>query len=72
VLEIDACQQLREPLIALSDRTAQNREIAGLHYPSDREVGLNLAQSVMSLLRTCAAFQRLADEADTEWSESRS
>jgi len=37
-------------LQALADRIARNREIAGLHYPSDTQAGIDLAGKTHTLL----------------------
>jgi len=39
-----------EALINLADSIALNREIAGLHYPSDSEAGTELAAQIWPLL----------------------
>src|SRR5262249_38577503 len=37
-------------LTTLADRIARNREIAGLHYPSDTAAGVNLAFQIFAIL----------------------
>ncbi len=39
-------------MLALADRIARNREIAGLHYPSDSAAGVALATAILPLLKT--------------------
>ncbi len=58
----------RNALFALAQRVARNREIAGLHYPSDTRAGERIAEGAFQILLRCRGFQRLRDEARTEWS----
>ena len=58
-------------LMALAERVARNREIAGLHYPSDTRASEKIAGSAFRLLQRCRGFQRLRDEARTEWTAQR-
>ena len=39
-----------DDLTALADRISRNREIAGLHYPSDTQGGRDLAAAIQPLL----------------------
>ena len=41
---------LNDTLSALAQRVARNREIAGLHYPSDSQAGSALANAVYNKL----------------------
>ncbi len=40
-----------DDLTALADRISRNREIAGVHYPSDTQGGIDLAQHILPLLQ---------------------
>jgi hypothetical protein len=62
-----ACLALEKPLNAIADRVRMNREIAGLHFPSDGEASLKIAPQVLALLDTCPSFQELIAEAKAEW-----
>lgn len=48
-------------------RIAHNREIAGVHYPSDSRVGQMLAKQYFELLKGNEEFQLLLTEAKKEW-----
>ena len=50
-------------------RIAHNREIAGVHYPSDSEAGRILAQAVYDVLQDNEIYKKLFNDAKTEWPE---
>jgi len=50
-----------------ADRVALNREVAGVHYPSDSAAGKSLAGQLITLLKAVPAFQQLIDDARSEW-----
>ena len=54
-------------LDVLADRIARNREIAGLHYPSDLAAGAALAREMFTLLQPLATFQAALTAAKAEW-----
>jgi hypothetical protein len=54
-------------LFTLADRIARNREIAGLHYPSDSAASKELARCMYPLLRGTARFGALMEAAEMEW-----
>ena len=61
----------REMLYALSQRVAENRIIAGLHYPLDNEAGVIAANLVFNMLtddaaRKCPQFLGLLEDAKAE------
>lgn len=62
-----ACDGLREPLVALADRIGLNREVAGVHFPSDREASLKLVPQILAQLRCCKRFEEVLDVARNEW-----
>ena len=50
-----------------AERIAKNREIAGLHYPSDTEAGRLLARQLTDLLLANPDFKQLLRKAQSEW-----
>lgn len=50
-----------------AERIAKNREIAGLHYPSDSEAGRLLAGQLFLMLLAEPTFKSLLVEAEMEW-----
>lgn len=54
-------------LFTLAGRIARNREIAGLHYPSDSEASKELARCMYPLLREGPHFGELMKAAQAEW-----
>jgi len=63
-------QPMRDDLKVLADRIARNREIAGLHYPSDTAAGVVLANQVLALLSGMPAaspYRTAVTNAVAEW-----
>lgn len=58
---------LTDLLMEAADEIARNREVAGLHYPSDTLAGKLLAGQVVDLLFTSPTFKVAADAARAEW-----
>ncbi|RXT57179.1 hypothetical protein B6S44_01695 [Bosea sp. Tri-44] len=56
-------------LTVLANRVGKNREIAGLHYPSDTSAGENIAKGAFEILSRCPSFEKLRSEAKKEWRE---
>jgi hypothetical protein len=54
-----------EELFRVARRVAENREIAGLHYPSDTAVGKDMARKFLPFL--VHACKELMLEAQSEW-----
>ncbi len=54
----------------LAGRIAENREIAGLHYPSDQIASQQLVGQIMPLLTPGAMMQQLLEAAKAEWPQS--
>ena len=59
------------PLQCLADRIARNREVIGLHYPSDSVAGKELANGTFTLLKECPAVKELIDGAKSEWGRGK-
>jgi hypothetical protein len=57
----------RRPLRLLAERIARNREVLGLHYPSDSKAGAKLAKASFLLLRKCKTVQAMVPKAREEW-----
>lgn len=53
-------------LNALAERMAKNREVAGVHYPSDTAAGEKAAADAFQLLNGCTSFTDLVGEAKKE------
>ena len=56
-----------KPLRLLADRIARNREVLGLHYPSDSRAGAKLAKESFLLLRKCNTVDAMIRGARQEW-----
>jgi len=54
-------------LRALAARIARNREIAGLHYPSDTAAGKELAEKIWGTLKDVPEFKVMSAAAKKEW-----
>jgi hypothetical protein len=54
-------------LEALAWRIARNREIAGLHYPSDSLAGEQLATAILPYLQSTQEYQTVLPNARNEW-----
>ena len=50
-----------------AERMARNREIGGLHYPSDTEAGRLLARQIVDSLLESEAYRALLEAARSEW-----
>jgi len=55
------------PLQRMAQRVARNREVLGLHYPSDSAAGKLLAEQSFKLLLKCKTVTQLIAEAKLEW-----
>ena len=49
------------------DKVARNREVLGIHYPSDSAAGKLLAEQSFKLLLKCKTVTQLIAEAKLEW-----
>jgi len=45
--------RVRSPIMRMAERIARNREVLGLHYPSDSEAGRVLAERSFEILKRC-------------------
>src|SRR5262249_40019239 len=65
---------VEESLFVLADRVARNREIAGLHYPSDSTAGVTLAGAITDKIlldrEYLPKFTKLVDAAKAEWEDT--
>jgi hypothetical protein len=66
--------ELAEPLEALALRVGQNREIAGVHYPSDRIASEKMATEILKIFdemkkETTSAYAKIVERATIEWSD---
>lgn len=57
----------RSALFAMAQRIGMNREIAGVHYPSDTKAGQILAEQVFEIAKQGKQFQELLIQAKAEW-----
>jgi membrane-associated phospholipid phosphatase len=55
------------PLRRLAERVARNREVLGLHYPSDSKAGKYLGDQTLPLLLRCPSVISLVPIAQAEW-----
>src|SRR5205807_8306588 len=55
------------PLLRLARRVARNREVMGLHYPSDTVAGRILANKTYPLLWNLVSVQDIVAKAQDEW-----
>nr|WP_294552717.1 phosphatase PAP2 family protein [uncultured Rhodopila sp.] len=69
-LEVPGAAPLNADLTALADRIARNREIAGVHYPSDSAAGVKLAEAIQkhwNTLKPDTLYRTTVAEAAKEW-----
>ncbi|MBK8209914.1 MAG: hypothetical protein IPK78_07910 [Rhodospirillales bacterium] len=67
----DDAHPLASPLHRMAERIARNREVLGLHYPTDSRAGKSLAAAVFPLLKKCPSLQGsngVLARAKAEWS----
>jgi hypothetical protein len=53
----------------MAQRIARNREVLGLHYPSDSQAGKDLAEFTFPLLMACDQVSGILAAAQDEWAE---
>jgi len=62
----EAVPAARKALLALADRIGRNREVAGVHFPSDTAAGKAIADAAFPMLQGCAIFQTVLAAARLE------
>ena len=64
----DAVPQEYHPVLReIADDIARNREIAGLHYPSDSVAGQSIADQAHPIMRATGLYGALVEAARAEW-----
>jgi len=56
----------KSALMALARRIGRNREVAGVHFPSDTAAGREIAEAVFPYLMRGATFRAVLDAAKNE------
>jgi acid phosphatase (class A) len=68
-------RDMKEQLLALALRVGQNREIAGVHYPSDRQASKRMVPGIMKILKELrnkeSAYKDVVEQATKEWKHLR-
>ena len=59
--------EAHEALDRMAERIARNREVLGVHYPSDSAAGKDLAAQTFPLLDAGPMFRALKAAAKAEW-----
>jgi hypothetical protein len=62
-----AAPSLQGPLDVLAERIGKNREIAGLHFASDREASMDIAVQIAPIIEKGNLFAEILNEAREEW-----
>jgi acid phosphatase (class A) len=62
-----AAPALQDPLVVLAERIGFNREVAGVHYPSDRMASASLAGQIAPFIEQGDLFKGILAEARNEW-----
>jgi len=70
--ELEPAHPVRDPLVRnpffdMAERIARNREVMGLHYPSDSAAGRALGQAVFECLCNLPGIAQVIAEAQGEW-----
>jgi membrane-associated phospholipid phosphatase len=60
-------EEAKAPLCSLANRIARNREVMGLHYPSDSRAGRHLADETLKLLKRSETVKKMIVDAREEW-----
>ena len=61
--------RLEESLLTAARRVARNREIGGMHFPSDTDAGEDLSTQFVGMLVRCGSFEPLMNAVRAEWPE---
>lgn len=67
----DVAPFAKPALLVLADRIGENREVAGIHFPSDTAAGKEIADQAFPILQSCAGYQAILERAKQEWLDSR-
>ena len=71
-------EEIKSPLLWLSGRLARNRELLGVHYPSDSSASRHLARNIWKSLFAegdpetlidCPSLMRIVNRAKAEWTD---
>jgi hypothetical protein len=66
-MPLDDQPPYEDSLTRLAERVARNREVLGLHYPSDSVAGKYIAAMTLPILLECRTVQWLLENAVVEW-----
>ncbi len=58
---------IKDVNLRLANRISENREVAGVHWPSDTHGGIALARGILPLLLAVESFRPILAAARTEW-----
>ena len=59
--------EMRGVLTRLADEIGRNREVAGLHFASDTNAGIELAGKLFDIIMGIPSIKQAIDDARTEW-----
>ena len=62
-----ACPALEKPLAALALRVGENREVASVHFASDRAASEHIAPKILNVLKEGNRFKEVLRRAEEEW-----
>ena len=60
---------MRDLLVRLADQIGRNREIAGLHFPSDTAAGIDFAEQLFERVQGIPKVNAVLDDARAEWKQ---
>jgi hypothetical protein len=63
----EVSEAIKDVNIRLANRISENREVAGVHWPSDTEGGIRLAKKTLPLLLKVESFKPIFAAAKDEW-----
>lgn len=63
----DVVPKMNSALLALAAQIGRNREIAGFHFRSDTEAGVEAARQASTLLRELPSYTKAVEAAKAEW-----
>jgi hypothetical protein len=56
-----------DPVYRLAERIARNREVLGMHYPSNSAAGRKLAEDAFPLPMQCKSVKVITQRVEAEW-----